>query len=78
MRVWRNYYGENSYTPKLVTAWQILYEMLPSTKGNFDEFIIIIVPALLCICACVVLSSRVSELNSLKVRYAQTCKYLID
>ena len=33
MRVWRDYSGESGVAPELVTAWQALSDMIPST-GN--------------------------------------------
>ncbi|XP_070581195.1 regulatory-associated protein of mTOR-like isoform X2 [Ptychodera flava] len=34
VRIWRNYSGENGKPVELVTAWQALTDMLPSTRGS--------------------------------------------
>ncbi len=34
VRIWRNYLSDNHKLPELVTAWQALSDMLPSSKGK--------------------------------------------
>ena len=33
VRIWRNYENSDKKLPQLVTAWQALTDMLPSSKG---------------------------------------------
>ena len=35
VRIWRNYENNNQKLPQLVTAWQALTDMLPSSKGKY-------------------------------------------
>ena len=37
VRIWRNYENSNQKLPQLVTAWQALTDMLPSSKGMYPN-----------------------------------------